>query len=113
MLGREPAEREDIGARVVQHFGDLRVRAFKHPGDLVELGLDVLCVGLGEDGADDGGDHVLTCARDDGEHISHEMDSAALPGSTLKDGADGLLEAGVGVGDDELDAVQSAGFQGP
>jgi hypothetical protein len=31
----------------VEHFGDFRVSALEHPGDLVELG-------LGEDGADDG-----------------------------------------------------------
>ena len=73
MFGWESAECEDVGAGVVEHLGDFRVGAFEHPGDLVELGLDVLCAGLGEDGADDGGDHVLAGARDDGENVSHEV----------------------------------------
>ena len=111
VLGRESVEREDVGARVVEHPGDFRVGAFEHPGDLIELGLDVLRVGLGEDGADDTGDDVLTGARHDRENVSHEVDSAALPGGALEDGADRLLQTGVGVGDDELDTVQTAGLE--
>ena len=111
MFGRKAAEREDVGARVVEHLGDLGVGALEHPGDLVELRLDVRRVGLGEDGADDGGDHVLAGPRDDRKHISHEVHPAALPGRTLEHGADGLLQAGVGVGDDEPHAAQTAGLQ--
>jgi len=68
-------------------------------------------VGLGEDGADDGGDHILAGTRDDGENICHEVDSAALPSGALKDSTDGLLQSAVGVGDEELGPVQTAGFQ--
>ncbi len=113
MFGREPTEREDVGAGIVQHCGDLRVRALEHPGDLIELGLDVSRVGLGEDGADDRGNHVLAGTRDDGEHISHEVNSAALPRGTLEHCADGLLQTAVRVGDDELDTVQPARLQRP
>ena len=113
MLGRESAECKDVGAGIMEHRGDFGMGALQHPGDFVELGLDVLRVGLGEDGADDGGDHVLTGTRDDGENISNEMDPTALPRSALEHRANGLLQAGVSVGDDELDTVQPPGFQGP
>jgi hypothetical protein len=49
----ESGEGEDITSSVLEHQGDLRVGAGQHPGDFIELGQDVLLVGLGEDGADD------------------------------------------------------------
>jgi hypothetical protein len=39
------------------------------------------------------------------------MDPAALPAGAGHDRGDGLGEAGVGVGDDQLDAVKPAGFE--
>ena len=42
------------------------------------------------------------------EHVAHEVDPAALPGRALQDRADGVDQAAVGVGDDQLDAVQAA-----
>ena len=37
MFGREPAEREDVGAGVVEHFGDFGVGAFEHPGGVTRI----------------------------------------------------------------------------
>ncbi len=77
VFGREPAEREQVAAGVVEHLGCFGVGAFEHAGHLVELRLNVLGVGRGEDGAD------------------------------------GLLQTGVRVGDDEVDTVEAADFQRP
>jgi hypothetical protein len=46
-----------------------------------------------------------------GEHVSDEVDSTALPAGAGHDGGDGGLEAGVGVGDDQLDAGEPAGLE--
>jgi hypothetical protein len=46
------------------------------------------------------------------EHVSEEVDGAALPGAA-KDLADGGVEAGVGVGDDQLHPLQPASPQRP
>ena len=37
VFGREPAEREDVGAGVVEHFGDFGVGAFEHPGGVTRI----------------------------------------------------------------------------
>ena len=78
---------------VVEHDGDLRVGAFQHRGDFLKLAVDVVSVGLGEDRADDRGDHVLAAFRDDGEHVAHEVHAASLPGGALEHGPDRLLQA--------------------
>lgn len=72
----------------------------EHCGDLAELFLNVLPVRLGENGADDRGDHFLRSLRDRGEDVAHEMHPAALPAGTLENGPDRLLQPGVGVRDD-------------
>ena len=46
------------GAGVGEHGRDDGELRFEHGGDLVELGVHVLGVGLAEDGADRGGDHL-------------------------------------------------------
>lgn len=55
----------------------------EHRGDLAELFLDVFPVGLGEDGADDRGHHLLGSLRDHGEDVAYEMHPAALPAGSL------------------------------
>jgi hypothetical protein len=45
-----------------------------------------------------------------GEHVAHEVNSAALPGGAENPG-DGGLDALVSIGDDELDAGQAAAFE--
>ena len=76
VFDREASEREEVFFRVVEHGGDLRVGALEHAGDLVELGPHVWRVGLGEDRADDRGDHVLGALGHDREHVAHEVDPA-------------------------------------
>jgi hypothetical protein len=78
-------------AGLVEHDGDLRVGAFKHRGDFLKLAVEVLSVGLGEDGADNRGHHVLAAFRDDGEHGAHEVHPPSLPGRILEHRPDRLL----------------------
>ncbi len=49
--------------------------------------------------------------RDLSEEVLDEVGAAALPGAAGKDGGDGRLQTGMGIGDRELDAVQAAGDQ--
>src|SRR4029450_4800659 len=58
--GGEGSEGGDVVAGVAQHRLDLGELAAEHAGDDLELGADAGLVGLGEDGADRGGDHLLT-----------------------------------------------------
>ena len=75
----ETGEREQVRPGVVEHRRDLQMRPAQHRGDLNKLFLDVLTVGLGEDSADDRGDHILRPFRHDRENVAHEMDPASLP----------------------------------
>jgi hypothetical protein len=54
----EGGEGQQIVLGVAQHRLHLRELAAEHAGDDVELGVHVFGVGLGEDGADRGGDHL-------------------------------------------------------
>jgi hypothetical protein len=80
-------------------------------GDVVELLVGCWGVGLGEDRADRGGDHLGVALGHDRQDVAHEVDPAALPAGADEHGRDGLLQAGVGVGDDQLHAAQAAGLQ--
>jgi hypothetical protein len=55
-------------------------------------------------------DHRMLTLRDVGERVANPMHAAALPGGA-EDAADGVAQAVVGVGDDELDALQAASHQ--
>ena len=90
---RERREREEIVAGLVEHDGDLRMRSTEHRGDLGELGVYVLSVGLREDRADDRGHHVLGYFRNDREHVAHEMHPAVLSARALEHGPDRFLQA--------------------
>jgi hypothetical protein len=63
-----------------------------------------------EDPADRGGDHGLLGPADMAEHVTQEMDGAALPG-TAQHLSDRGLEALVGIGDAQPDPGQPAGAQ--
>src|SRR5690606_26367953 len=99
MPGRERSEGEDIGSGLVEHVGGFRVDPLDHPGDLVELRVDVFGVGLGEDRADDRGDHLLPALGQRGEDVAHEVDAATLPGSALQHHGSSRFQPGVSVGE--------------
>ena len=96
---------------VAEHLRDLGELLAEHRRDDLELLVDVLGVGLGEDRADRGGDHLGVALRDDREHVAHEVDPAALPGGADEHRGDRGLQPGVGIGDDQLDPAEAAGLQ--
>ena len=113
MPGRESGECEDVFPGVAEHRGDLRMGFGEHPGDLVELGVHVCGVGLGESGADDRGDHFLGALGHGCQDVAHEVHPAALPRRALEHGADGLFQPAVRIRDSELHPVQPTGLQRP
>ena len=94
---------EHVGG-VGEAFGEL----LDDPG---VLGLDLLGVGLVEDGADEGGHHGLGGLGHLGQHVAHEVGPAALPGRSGQHRGDGVDEAPVGVGDDQGHAREPPGHQ--
>ena len=73
--------------------------------------MHMLGVVLGEDGADGRGDHLRGALGDLGQDIAEEVDPAALDGRAGHDRLDGLAQAQVGVGDDELHPAQATGLE--
>ena len=73
--------------------------------------MDVGGVGLGEDGPDGRGDHLGRALGHLGEHVAQEVDPAALHGGAGHHRLDGLAEAEVGVGDDQLHPGQPTGLE--
>ena len=65
-----------------------------------------LAVGLLKGVPERGRNHSSVTLTDEGERVSHEVDAAALPGSTEHFGCGGL-EPLVRVADDELDPAQA------
>ena len=77
--------------------------------DFLETALGAGAVRAGEDAADVGGDlGAQVQARDVGLGVLLEVELAALPGQGGKDGAAGGAQAGVVVGDEELEAAEAA-----
>jgi len=101
----------DVVGRVVQHGFDPEELAAEHPGDYLQLLADLCRAGLGEDGADGRGGHLRGALWDLGQDIGQEEDPAALPVGAQEHRADHGFEPDVRVGDDQLDAVQTAGLQ--
>jgi hypothetical protein len=99
LLG-EGGEGEKVVTGVAHHLLDLGQLPAQHRHNGLELLDYVGGVGLGEDGADRGGHHLGVAAGHLGEHIAQEMHPAPLPARPEHHCPDGLLEAGVGVGDD-------------
>jgi hypothetical protein len=110
---RERGEGQQLRSSVAEHSLQLGELAAQHPGDHVQLFVDMVGVGLGEDGADGGGDHLGRALGDLGEQVAEEVDPAALDGGAGHGGLDRLSEAEVGVGDDQLHPGQASGLQAP
>jgi hypothetical protein len=73
VAGREGGEGQQLRSSVAEHdleFGELTAQ---HPGDHVQLFVDMGGIGLGEDGADGGGDHLGRALGDLGEHVAEEV----------------------------------------
>jgi hypothetical protein len=73
---REAGEGQQVVLGLPQHRLDLRKLPAQHAGDHVELGAHVLGIGLGEDRADRGGDHLAVALGHPGEHVTHEVHPA-------------------------------------
>ena len=80
----EVGERGDLLSSVAQQFGDGRELRLEHAGDNLDMFTDAGPGGLGEDGADGGGDHVGVALGHFREGVAHEVHPAALPRSTLR-----------------------------
>ena len=98
----EPGEGEQVVFGISEHHRDLRMGAIKHAPDFVELGRQMLGVGLGEERSDNRGVHVLRAFRHDAEHVAHEVDPVTLARHGLENGADRFLQSAVGVGHDKV-----------
>jgi hypothetical protein len=59
-------------AGVGEHLGDVGELASEHDGGALELVSDRATVGLCEDRADRGCDHLRARSRHAGEHVAHE-----------------------------------------
>jgi hypothetical protein len=89
--GGAPWERSRIFTAIGEHRGDVGELAGEHGHDPVELFVDSPGVGLSEDRADGGGDHLSVGSGHPGQHVAHEMGTTPLPGGAEHDGGDGFL----------------------
>jgi hypothetical protein len=96
---------------VAQHRLDLGELAAEHPGNHLELLVDVLGVRLGEDGADGGGDHLGRAFGDLAQDVAQEVDPAPLDARAGQDRLDGRSQPEVGVGDHQLHSGKPAGLE--
>jgi hypothetical protein len=110
VLGREPVEGQQLGLGVLQQAGDLGRVRLELLDDLPEPRSGLGGRGGGEDPADGARHQRLLRASEVAEHVAQEVDGAALP-ATAQHLRDRGLEAGMGVGDAQLDAVQPTGPQ--
>lgn len=106
-MAESPRTRQ-VGLGVGEHLSDGGECAGEHVGDQVDVRAALGLSRLGEVRADGRGDHLLVVLARLGQHVAHEVDSAALPGTALQDRPDGVDQAAVGIADDQLDTVQAA-----
>ena len=130
MLRRERHVGEDVVLAVVHQRGQLWPAGPELVGDLAPGLPSVVLVGLQEGLAQGRGDHRVLALRHVGERVAHpstaelsirsrrdgdpkiaEGHAAALP-SGAEDTGDRLLEPFVGIGDDQLHALQATAHQG-
>jgi hypothetical protein len=102
VANREAGEGQQFVGCVTEHRLELGELAAKHPSDDIELLVDMGGVGLGEDGPDRGGDYLRRALGHPGENVPEEVKLAALNGRAGHDRLDGLAQAQVGIGDDQL-----------
>ena len=105
---RKRGEGGHVLSRRDQHRRHDREAGLELGGDLVELLADGRGIGLGEDRADRGEDHLGAPFRDPGQDVPEEVDPAALPRRAEEDRRDRGLQALVGVADDEPDADEAS-----
>jgi hypothetical protein len=96
VLGREHVEREQVRFGGFEQLGDLWRRPREAVDDLGERLAGLVVMFGAEHAADRGGDHRLLRAGDVAEHVSEEVNGAALPGAA-EDLSDRGLQSGVGV----------------
>ena len=110
MGGRHGEDGEALGKVFLHPDGEFGGGFGVGFGEGFETGLGCGEVGAVEEGADvlgDAGAHVE--AWDEGLGVLLEVELAALPGDGGEDGGACGGKAGVGVADDELEAVESTG----
>jgi hypothetical protein len=108
----EAVEGQDVVLGGLEHPGDLGQGALQRRdrfGELVASAGEVFGV---EDRADQRGQQPVLIAAGVPEAVSEEVHGAALP-RRAEDLGDGVLQALVGVGNDQLHADQAARDQGP
>jgi len=81
MGDREGGEGEQVFGGFAQHGLHFRQLPAEHAGDDVELLAHLGGVGLGEDGADRGGDHLGVALGHLGQHVAQEMDFCIVANS--------------------------------
>ena len=107
MLGGEGQVGQDVMLALVHQGSELGPTRPELVGDLPPGLASGVGVGLEEGLAQGGGDHGVLALRHVGQGVPHQVDAAALPGGA-EDAGDRLLEAFVGIGDDQLHAFQAA-----
>jgi hypothetical protein len=108
VLGWEPVEGQQVGLGVGQQPGDLGSMRSQLVDDLTKPSPRLGGGGSNEDLADRARHQRLLGPADVAEQVAEEVDGAALPG-TAQHLADGVLQALMGVGDAQLDAIQPTG----
>ena len=111
VLGRERQVGEHIVLALVHQVGEFGPARSELIGDLTPDLSGGRLVGLQEGLAQGGGDDGVLAFRHMGQGVAHPVDSAALPGRAQYPG-DRLLEALVGIGDDQLHALEATADQG-
>jgi hypothetical protein len=79
MADRERGEAQQLLGAVAQHRLELGELAAQHPGDHVQLLVNMGSVGLGKDRPDGGGDHLGRPLGDLGEHVTEERYGGSGP----------------------------------
>lgn len=98
-------EGQDLGLGLIHVGPDPGDPGGELVSDLFPAGGHGLGVGLGEDGAEQRGDHVHLVLGHHGEQVAGEVDPAALMRGALEAAADRGHETGVLITDDESDSA--------
>jgi hypothetical protein len=107
MVFRKAHEGKHVGLGLIHQRCELRHFRTQLIGDLPPLHPCCLGIVLDEGGADEGCDDAPALAASMGQYVAHEVHAAALPRGVQHLG-DGRLDALMSIGDDELDATQTA-----
>ena len=105
LLGKGHAG-EDISLCLIHNGGQFRDLGTDLIGDGAPLAAGRLGRFLGERGGDKGRDNASSALTGVGQHVSHEVNPAALPGSAEHFGDSGFDRL-MGIRDHQLDAAQA------